>query len=106
MSANNDNPAVHRPLANRQYPADAPALKLIQVTYRELALEDATSGKGSGAAQGDLSAALINLRDAFMTLSLALKDWQFEANQARRAEAEDATRRLVQKVKLPRNPSF
>lgn len=69
-------------------------------------MKDVKSGLSTGAAQRDLSAALFELRDAFMTLSLALKDWQFEADRARRAEAEDSTRELVQKMKLPRDPSL
>lgn len=59
------------------------------------------SGNASGAAQGELSAALAMLRDAFVTLSLALKDWQFNENQMQRADAENAAAQLIQKVKLP-----
>ena len=44
------------------------------------------------------SAALFELRDALNLLSLALKDWQFETDQERRASAEQYVNRLMTTV--------
>jgi hypothetical protein len=51
------------------------------------------------------SAALCELRDALVELSIALKDWQFEADHELRAAAEKAARHLLAKIAVSQNPS-
>ena len=48
----------------------------------------------------ELCAALLQFRDALVELSLSLKDWQFEHDPQRRQAPEQATRELLDKVKL------
>ena len=54
---------------------------------------------------GDVSEALYELRDALVELSLALRDWQFEADLEQRKAAENTVRQLLQKVTASRDPS-
>lgn len=44
------------------------------------------------------SAALFELRDALLELSLALQDWQFETDHVQRQEAEVKVRQLLKKA--------
>lgn len=44
------------------------------------------------------SAALYELRDALVELSLALKDWQFEMDSPQRAHAETVARDVLRRV--------
>jgi hypothetical protein len=69
-------------------------------------MKDEKSSTVTSAELGELSATLLELRDAFMALSLALKDWQFEADQAKRTVAEDQVRQLLEKINLPRDAAF
>ena len=52
----------------------------------------------------ELSRALFELRDAFVEISLALKDWQFENDSARRHDAEQTTHQLLQHIASPGGP--
>lgn len=54
---------------------------------------------------GEVSAALFELRDAFVELSLALKDWQFEHDRERRDQTNDMARHLLEEVMAVRHPS-
>ena len=49
----------------------------------------------------DLSAALFAFRDALTTLSLSLKDWQFEHDLQKRLATEQAARELFEKIGRP-----
>lgn len=44
------------------------------------------------------SAALFELRDALVDLSMALKDWQFETDLEMRASVEETTRHLLENI--------
>lgn len=46
----------------------------------------------------EASYALFELRDAFMEMSLAIKDWQFEIDLERRKKIETDVRCLLQKL--------
>ena len=46
----------------------------------------------------ELSAALFELRDAFMELSMALKDRQFETDLVKRKNVEDYVDQLLRKL--------
>ena len=46
----------------------------------------------------EVSAALFTLRDALAELSLALKDWQFEADAKRRQVAATSVQQLLKKI--------
>lgn len=50
------------------------------------------------------STALLELRDALVTLSLALKDLQFETDLELRAEAEKKAELLLKKIALSQGP--
>lgn len=50
------------------------------------------------------SAALLELRDALVTLSLSLEDLQFETDLELRAEAEKKAELLLKKVALSQGP--
>lgn len=52
------------------------------------------------------SAALFELRDALVTLSLSLKDLQFEMDLELRAEAEKKAELLLKKISATQGPSF
>jgi hypothetical protein len=49
-------------------------------------------------AAGEVSSALFELRDALVELSLALKDWQFAADLARRKDAENTVQQLLAQI--------
>lgn len=49
-------------------------------------------------AMGEVSSALFELRDALMTLSLSLKDWQFETDWVQRKNTEEAVHLLLKKI--------
>jgi hypothetical protein len=49
----------------------------------------------------EVSAALTGLRDALLELSVAMKDWQFETDTQRRAEAGKYVQRLLDKIASP-----
>lgn len=51
------------------------------------------------------SAALLELRDALINLSLSLKDLQFETDLELRAEAEKKAELLLQKIAATQGPS-
>lgn len=46
----------------------------------------------------EVSAALFELRDAFVELSLSLKDWQFETDLEQRKIAWNTVHQLMQKI--------
>lgn len=54
---------------------------------------------------GEVSAALFELRDAFVELSLALRDWQFEHDRERKKQSEETLRHLLEQVMSARHPS-
>ena len=54
---------------------------------------------------GEVSAALFELRDAFVELSLALKDWQFEHDRVRRDQTNDLVKHLLEEVMAARHSS-
>jgi len=54
----------------------------------------------------ELVCSLFALRDSFLTLSLALKDWQFETDSVQRLKAEALVQQLLDKMSLPRRSSF
>jgi len=47
---------------------------------------------------GEVSAALFELRDALMELSLSLKDWQFETDLEQRKSIEKTVQQLLQQI--------
>jgi hypothetical protein len=49
-------------------------------------------------AVGEVSSALFELRDALVELSLALRDWQFETDLARRKDAENTVQQLLDQI--------
>lgn len=51
------------------------------------------------------SAALFELRDALVKLSLSLKDLQFETDLALRAETENKVRYLLEKIASSQDPN-
>ncbi len=51
------------------------------------------------------SAALFELRDALVKLSLSLKDLQFETDLALRAETENHVRLLLEKIASAQGPN-
>lgn len=53
----------------------------------------------------EISCALFELRDALVELSLAVKDWQFEADGAKRKITEQAVQGLLKRIAEARNPS-
>lgn len=54
---------------------------------------------------GEVSAALFELRDAFVELSLSLKDWQFENDRGRRTQTENTVQHLLEQIMSARDPS-
>ena len=54
---------------------------------------------------GEVSAALFELRDALVELSLSLKDWQFEHDLERRKITENTVQQLLEQMMSSRNPS-
>lgn len=56
-------------------------------------------------AMREVSAALFELRDAFVALSLSLQDWQFETDLDKRKETEETVRQLLQQITAGRGPS-
>ena len=58
-----------------------------------------------GNAMAEVSAALFELRDAFVELSLALRDWQFETDLEQREMAESTVHQLLQQISSGRGPS-
>lgn len=52
-----------------------------------------------------VSAALFELRDAMEELSLALRDWQFEVDHAKRKVAEQTVHQLLEKIAATRDSS-
>ena len=54
---------------------------------------------------GEVSTALFELRDAFVELSLALKDWQFEHDRERKQQSEEMLRHVLEQVMSARHPS-
>lgn len=55
-------------------------------------------------AMADVNQALLAMRDALTQLSLALKDWQFDHDLSRRANAHDITRGLLANLVHPTRP--
>ena len=53
----------------------------------------------------EVSALLFDLHDAFMELSLSLKDWQFETDLEKRTTAEKTVQQLLQKITSAKHPS-
>ena len=53
----------------------------------------------------EVGAALFELRDALVELSLALRDWQFETDLEQRKITENAVRRLLQQITSGHNPT-
>lgn len=53
----------------------------------------------------EISFALFKLRDALVELSLSVKDWQFEADGAKRKMTEQAVKELLQRIAEARNSS-
>lgn len=62
-------------------------------------MENTGSEKDTSGTLTAVSAALFQLRDAFVELSLALKDWQFEADLEQRRNADQSVRHLLDKVR-------
>ncbi len=54
---------------------------------------------------GELGSALFELRDAFLELSLSLKDLQFEADVEKRALTQQVVQELMQHLTLPQDPT-
>jgi hypothetical protein len=54
---------------------------------------------------GEVSAALFELRDALVELSMSLKDWQFEHDSERRKITENTVQQLLEQMMSSRNPS-
>lgn len=61
-------------------------------------MENSGSRADMGKAIGEVSAALLELRDALVELSLSLKDWQFEHDCKRRKMAESAVQQLLEQI--------
>lgn len=55
------------------------------------------SANVEGALQ-EIGAALFELRDALVELSMSMRDWQFETDMARRRAAELSVQQLLKKV--------
>lgn len=53
----------------------------------------------------EVSAALFTLRDALAELSLALKDWQFEADDQRRQVAATSVQQLLKNIASRTDPA-
>lgn len=66
-------------------------------------MENSNPKNEIGQAMNEVSAALFEMRDALMELSLALKDWQFETDLARRNNAEHKVKDLLEKIKAGQN---
>jgi hypothetical protein len=60
-------------------------------------MKDPDLRESSTAAIREASMALAELRDALGELSLALKDWLFEADHEYRRMAEDSTQKLLKR---------
>lgn len=56
-------------------------------------------GTDCGEGMANVSAALFELRDAFLELSLALKDLQFDTDLKQREEAARSLNSLLERVK-------
>jgi hypothetical protein len=54
---------------------------------------------------GEVSTALFDLRDALTELSLALKDWQFETDLARRKNIEETVQQLLHRITTAQGPA-
>jgi hypothetical protein len=52
-----------------------------------------------------LAQELTGLRDALVTLSLCLKDWQFEIDHARRQAAQQEAQQVLEKCRPGHTPS-
>lgn len=61
-------------------------------------MENSKLQTGMGKAADKLSAALFDLRDALVELSLTLKDLQFETDLEQRKAAEETARQLLEKI--------
>lgn len=53
----------------------------------------------------EVGAAMFELRDALVELSLALRDWQFETDMEQRKKAENAVHQLLQQITSGHNPT-
>ena len=53
----------------------------------------------------EIDYALFKLRDALVELSLSVKDWQFEADGAKRKMTDQAVKELLQRIAEARNSS-
>lgn len=58
-----------------------------------------------GRVLGEVSAALFELRDALVELTLSLKDWQFETDLEQRKNTENMVRQLLEQIMSARGPS-
>ncbi len=61
-------------------------------------MENSPGGAKAGASFQEIGAALYELRDALVELSLSMRDLQFEADVERRHATEASVQRLLQKI--------
>ncbi len=61
-------------------------------------MENSPLGAKSDAALQDIGAALYELRDALIELSLSMRDLQFETDVERRQATEATVQQLLQKI--------
>jgi hypothetical protein len=65
---------------------------------RRLAMKDAASKTDVEKAMMEISSLLFELRDAFVDLSLSLRDLQFETDLVQRKKAEETAKKLLQQA--------
>jgi hypothetical protein len=68
-------------------------------------MKDSESRVNRAGAMQEVSAALFELRDALVELSLSLKDLQFETDLVKRQSTEEVVRKLLQQITSAQGPA-
>jgi hypothetical protein len=61
-------------------------------------MKDSPPSANVESALQEIGAALFELRDALVELSMSMRDWQFETDMERRRAAETSVQQLLKKV--------